>query len=185
MTKQGPKRALHHLKHPKLNVIFSSFFSTFSVFNDKSDPVTGFILHRKQDEKNNILLIITNGVSSMLGAVLGAWLSDKLGRNLAIMGSDLLYSIGWPLIMYSEEAFSATLFGYIVYAVALGISQISSLLLIAETCPYSIRGRMTSVMGILMAFGTFASFFLSKTKVNSVYILIKKKVLLFILLFGI
>ena len=101
----------------------------------------------------------------MAGAAIAALMSDLVGRKIALILADFLLAIGWSIIIFTENS-KLALTGLIVTGLAIGFTSMASAMFTSETSPPHIRGRVTSLMGILTSFGLLISYLITNSTVS-------------------
>ncbi|KAI3858876.1 hypothetical protein MKX03_006945 [Papaver bracteatum] len=95
-------------------------------------------------------LVIMAIVGAMIGAAVGAWTSDTLGRKLSIMIADVLIFLN-ALLLISRHS----VVGTVGIRFGVGMASMISPIYIAEASPARIRGSLVSTYGFLIALGQF------------------------------
>ncbi|MCL7025098.1 hypothetical protein MKW94_015259 [Papaver nudicaule] len=99
-------------------------------------------------------LVVMSIVGAMVGAAVGAWTSDMLGRKFSIMMADVLISLGALLASnFSPQSFIVV--GTIGIGFGVGMASMISPIYIAEASPARIRSSLVSTYGFLIALGQF------------------------------
>lgn len=97
---------------------------------------------------------------AIIGAGVGGWLNDKIGRKPTIIIADILFFIG-ALIMASAPAPWMIILGRIFVGLGVGMASMTSPLYISETSPTRIRGALVSTNGLLITGGQFLSYLIN------------------------
>ncbi|OXG99960.1 MFS transporter, SP family, solute carrier family 2 (myo-inositol transporter), member 13 [Cryptococcus neoformans] len=98
--------------------------------------------------------IITAGttIGAIFGsAILGGW-GDRLGRKMAILISDVFFTIGAVLIA-SSYSVPQMIVGRIILGIGVGGAAVIAPLFITETAPTAVRGRCIGVNAFFIPFG--------------------------------
>ncbi|KIR27130.1 MFS transporter, SP family, solute carrier family 2 (myo-inositol transporter), member 13 [Cryptococcus deuterogattii LA55] len=98
--------------------------------------------------------IITAGttIGAIFGsAILGGW-GDRLGRKMAILISDVFFTVGAVLIA-SSYSVAQIIVGRIVLGIGVGGAAVIAPLFITETAPTAVRGRCIGVNAFFIPFG--------------------------------
>ncbi|OWZ74777.1 MFS transporter, SP family, solute carrier family 2 (myo-inositol transporter), member 13 [Cryptococcus neoformans var. grubii Br795] len=98
--------------------------------------------------------IITAGttIGAIFGsAILGGW-GDRLGRKMAILISDVFFTVG-AVIIASSYSVPQIIVGRIVLGVGVGGAAVIAPLFITETAPTAVRGRCIGVNAFFIPFG--------------------------------
>ena len=99
---------------------------------------------------------------TVLGALIGAWPADRLGRKPTLLWVGILYAVSAVGSGLAWDATSLTIARFIG-GVGIGISTVTAPMYIAEISPPAYRGRLTGlfqfniVFGILVAFASNAA----------------------------
>jgi sugar porter (SP) family MFS transporter len=99
---------------------------------------------------------------TVLGALMGAWPADRLGRKPTLLWVGILYTVSAVGSGLAWDATSLTIARFIG-GVGIGISTVTAPMYIAEISPPAYRGRLTGlfqfniVFGILVAFASNAA----------------------------
>jgi sugar porter (SP) family MFS transporter len=98
---------------------------------------------------------------TVLGALIGAWPADRLGRKPTLLWTGVLYTVSGILSAYAWGPYSLIIARFIG-GVGIGVSTVVAPMYITEIAPPAYRGRLTGlfqfniVFGILMAFASNA-----------------------------
>mmetsp|Transcript_18961 Transcript_18961/g.28093 ORF Transcript_18961/g.28093 Transcript_18961/m.28093 type:complete len:543 (-) Transcript_18961:4614-6242(-) len=112
-----------------------------------------FMLSEKQQELVVGILYLGGG----LGASIGGFLCDTMGRKTSIMITDIMFVIG-AIIMFFSTNFYQLLIGRVVVGFAIAVSGIADVAYLHEIAPQNWRGSIVSVnescisLGFLLAF---------------------------------
>jgi inositol transporter-like SP family MFS transporter len=94
----------------------------------------------------------SNAISAGVGALIGGWLCDRLGRKRIYQWDLLVYAFGLLWIIFAQAPWMLV-FGYILAGLAVGADVPASWTLIAETAPAKARGRLAGVAQVLWMLG--------------------------------
>lgn len=94
----------------------------------------------------------SNAISAALGALLGGFVCDKLGRKFVYMYDLLVYMVGMALIVCAVN-FPMLLIGYIIVGLSVGAGVTASWTLIAEQAPAKDRARHCGAAQVAWALG--------------------------------
>ncbi|KMT04184.1 hypothetical protein BVRB_8g184790 [Beta vulgaris subsp. vulgaris] len=97
---------------------------------------------------------------AIVGAGLGGWLNDKIGRKPTIIIADVLFFIG-AIIMALAPVPWVIILGRIFVGLGVGMASMTSPLYISETSPTRIRGALVSTNGLLITGGQFLSYLIN------------------------
>ncbi|KAI3907354.1 hypothetical protein MKW98_010704 [Papaver atlanticum] len=101
-----------------------------------------FVLHEN--------LVIMAIVGAMIGAAIGAWTSDVLGRKPSIMVADVLIFLNAFLLISRHSVVGTVGIGF-----GVGMASMISPIYIAEASPARVRGSLVSTYGFLIMLGQF------------------------------
>jgi inositol transporter-like SP family MFS transporter len=87
-----------------------------------------------------------------VGALIGGWLCDRLGRKRIYQWDLLVYAFGLLWIIFAQAPWMLV-FGYVLAGLAVGADVPASWTLIAETAPARARGRLAGVAQVLWMLG--------------------------------
>ena len=129
--------------------------------------ISGALLYIRDDFKSvdkhtwlQELIVSTSVAAAIIGAAIGAWMNDSLGRKKAILTADVLFFIG-SLVMAVAPFPSIVVIGRILVGLGVGMTSMTSPLYISETSPAQIRGALISMNGFLLTFGQFLSYLIN------------------------
>ena len=107
---------------------------------------------------------------AIIGAAIGGWLNDRLGRKMSILIADFLFFVG-AIIIEIAPAPWVIILGRIFVGFGVGMASMTSPLYISEASPARIRGALVSTNGLLITGGQFFSYLinLAFTKVLFLY----------------
>ena len=98
---------------------------------------------------------------TVLGALIGAWPADRLGRKPTLLWTGVLYTVSGIWAAYAWGPYSLIIARFIG-GVGIGVSTVVAPMYITEIAPPAYRGRLTGlfqfniVFGIVMAFASNA-----------------------------
>ena len=129
--------------------------------------ISGALLYIRDDFKSvdkhtwlQELIVSTSVAAAIIGAAIGAWMNDSLGRKKAILTADVLFFVG-SLVMAVAPFPSIVVTGRILVGLGVGMTSMTSPLYISETSPAQIRGALISMNGFLLTFGQFLSYLIN------------------------
>lgn len=93
-----------------------------------------------------------NAIGAGVGAMIGGWLCDKLGRKRIYQYDMLVYAFGMTILVFAIAPWMIVL-GFIIVGLAVGADIPASWSLIAEEAPDKRRGRHSGVAQILWNLG--------------------------------
>ncbi|MCB2076809.1 MAG: MFS transporter [Novosphingobium sp.] len=101
-----------------------------------------------------------NAIGAGIGAVIGGWLCDKLGRKRIYQYDMLVYALGMTVLVFAVAPWMIVL-GFIIVGLAVGADIPASWSLIAEEAPDNSRGKHSGVAQILWNLGPVVVLLLS------------------------
>ena len=89
---------------------------------------------------------------TVVGALLGGWPTDRLGRKLTLLGIGVLYIVSavWSSVATDIYAFIAA---RLIGGLGIGISTVAAPLYISEIAPARYRGRLAGMFQFNIVFG--------------------------------
>lgn len=93
-----------------------------------------------------------NAIGAGIGAVVGGWLCDKLGRKRIYQYDMLVYAAGMTVLVFAIAPWMIVL-GFVIVGLAVGADIPASWSLIAEEAPDERRGKHSGVAQILWNLG--------------------------------
>lgn len=97
---------------------------------------------------------------AIIGAAIGGWANDRLGRRTAILVADFLFFVG-AVIMASAPNPGLLIVGRVFVGLGVGMASMTSPLYISEASPAGIRGALVSTNGFLITGGQFLSYLIN------------------------
>ncbi|KAM1915951.1 hypothetical protein ACFX13_035742 [Malus domestica] len=94
---------------------------------------------------------------AIIGAAIGGWMNDALGRKKSIIAADFVFFIG-AIVMVVAPAPWVIIIGRILVDFGVGMASMTSPLYISEASPARIRGALVSTNGFLITGGQFLSY---------------------------
>jgi MFS transporter, SP family, inositol transporter len=94
----------------------------------------------------------SNAISAGVGALIGGWLCDRLGRKRIYQWDLLVYAFGLLWIIFAQSPWMLVT-GYVLAGLAVGADVPASWTLIAETAPAKARGKLAGVAQVLWMMG--------------------------------
>jgi len=101
-----------------------------------------------------------NAIGAGLGALLGGWLCDRVGRKKIYQWDMLIYAAGMSLLVFAAAPWMIVL-GFTIVGFAVGADIPASWSLIAEQAPDKRRGRHSGVAQVLWYLGPVVVLLLS------------------------
>ncbi|QQN74346.1 MFS transporter [Croceicoccus sp. YJ47] len=93
-----------------------------------------------------------NAIGAGVGAMIGGWLCDRLGRKRIYQYDMLVYALGMSILVFAVAPWMIVL-GFIIVGLAVGADIPASWSLIAEEAPDTRRGKHSGVAQILWNLG--------------------------------
>lgn len=93
-----------------------------------------------------------NAISAGIGALIGGWLCDKVGRKKIYQWDMLVYSVGMCLLVFAVAPWMIIV-GFVIVGLAVGADIPASWSLIAEQAPDGERGKHSGVAQVLWYLG--------------------------------
>jgi SP family myo-inositol transporter-like MFS transporter 13 len=85
---------------------------------------------------------------AIIGASVGGWMNDKLGRKITIIFADILFFAG-SVIMAASPNPTVLLVGRVFVGLGIGMASMTSPLYISEASPTRVRGALVSLNSFL------------------------------------
>ncbi|GAB2224729.1 hypothetical protein Drorol1_Dr00005499 [Drosera rotundifolia] len=137
------------------------------LFGYDTGVISGALLYIRDDfeevDKKTWLqetIVATAVAGATIGAGVGGWLNDRLGRKPTILIADILFFIG-ALIMAVAPNPSVIILGRVFVGLGVGMASMTSPLYISETSPARIRGALVSTNGLLITGGQFLAYLIN------------------------
>lgn len=111
-------------------------------------------------EVGTLAAIGPNAIGCAVGAILGGWLGDKLGRKRIYQYDLLVYALGILCVALAVNR-EMLFFGTIVIGLAVGADVPTSLALVGELAPARARGRLLGFTQVAWCLGPVIVFVLS------------------------
>ncbi len=102
-------------------------------------------------------------IGAILGAILGGYSADRLGRKRSIIGGSVLFIVG-TLVVIASQGLPVFVVGRILIGIAIGLASFIVPMYISELAPERIRGSLVSLnqlfvtLGILVSYGVDSFF---------------------------
>ncbi|KAF7803841.1 inositol transporter 4 [Senna tora] len=129
--------------------------------------ISGALLYIRDDfqEVDKKIWLQENIVSvaiaaAIMGAALGGWMTDKLGRKKSILVADVVFIIG-ALVMALAPSPLIIILGRIFVGLGVGMASMTAPLYISEASPANIRGALVSTNAFLITLGQFLSYLIN------------------------
>lgn len=99
-------------------------------------------------------------LGALVGAFMGGYLADRLGRKWTIMLTAVLFILGsW--ITAESHSYFILLFGRVVSGIAVGVISVTAPLYLAEIAPPNHRGGIVSAYQLAITFGILGAYFIN------------------------
>lgn len=93
-----------------------------------------------------------NAISAGVGALVGGWLCDRIGRKKIYQWDMLVYAAGMSLLVFGNSPWTIVV-GFVIVGLAVGADIPASWSLIAEHAPTGARGKHSGVAQVLWFLG--------------------------------
>lgn len=93
-----------------------------------------------------------NAISAGVGALVGGWLCDRVGRKKIYQWDMLVYAFGMSLLVFGNSP-TTLVIGFLIVGLAVGADIPASWSLIAEHAPTGARGKHSGVAQVLWFLG--------------------------------
>lgn len=134
------------------------------LFGYDTGVISGALLYIRDEfkvvDKNTPLqeaIVSTAVAGAIIGAAVGGWLNDRIGRKKTILFADILFLLG-AILMASAQSPSVLIVGRVFVGFGVGMASMTSPLYISEASPTKIRGALVSTNGFLITGGQFLSY---------------------------
>lgn len=147
------------------------------LFGYDTGVISGALLYIRDDFEsvdNNTWLqemIVSMAVgAAIVGAAIGAWMNDSLGRKKSILTADVLFFLG-AVVMAAAPAPWVIVIGRLFVGLGVGMASMTAPLYISESSPARIRGALVGMNGLLITFGQFLSYLINLgfTQINGTW----------------
>ncbi|WP_202393025.1 MFS transporter [Alteraurantiacibacter buctensis] len=101
-----------------------------------------------------------NAIGAGVGALIGGWLCDKLGRKRIYQWDMLVYALGMAMLVFAVAPWMIVI-GFLIVGLAVGADIPASWSLIAEEAPDTRRGKHSGVAQVLWYLGPVVVLLLS------------------------
>lgn len=113
------------------------------------------IFHLSIAEQGVLVSIIL--LAALVGALMGGYLADRLGRKWTIMLTAVLFILGsW--ITAEAHSYFMLLFGRLVSGIAVGVISVAAPLYLAEIAPPKSRGAIVSAYQLFITLGILGAY---------------------------
>lgn len=106
-----------------------------------------------------------NAIGAGVGALIGGWLCDKLGRKKIYQWDMLIYAVGMSMLVFAVAPWMIVT-GFLIVGLAVGADIPASWSLIAEQAPDTRRGKHSGVAQVLWYLGPVVVLLLSLALTN-------------------
>lgn len=129
--------------------------------------ISGALLYIREDfdevDKKTWLqeTIVSMAVAgAIIGAAIGGWMNDALGRKKSILIADVVFFVG-SIVMGVAPVPWVIIIGRIIVGLGVGMASMTAPLYISEVSPHRIRGALVSTNGLLITGGQFLSYLIN------------------------
>ncbi|CAI0551356.1 unnamed protein product [Linum tenue] len=137
------------------------------LFGYDTGVISGALLYIRDDfsqvDRHTLLqetIVAMAVVGAIMGAGIGGWVNDRLGRRSALLVADFLFFVG-AVIMAASPGPAVLITGRAFVGLGVGMASMTSPLYISEASPAKIRGALVSTNNLLITFGQFLSYLLN------------------------
>ncbi|CAL1385981.1 unnamed protein product [Linum trigynum] len=137
------------------------------LFGYDTGVISGALLYMREDfesiDKKTWLqeTIVSMAVAgAIVGAALGGFLSDSLGRRKSILGADIVFFAG-AIVMAAAPNPWIIIIGRLLVGLGVGMASMTAPLYISEASPARIRGALVSTNGLLITGGQFMAYLIN------------------------
>ncbi|KAJ8642164.1 hypothetical protein MRB53_018858 [Persea americana] len=136
------------------------------LFGYDTGVISGALLYIRDDfksvDRNTVLqdIVSTAVAGAIIGAAIGGWMNDRLGRRTSLLVADFLFFVG-AVVMASAPSPSVLIVGRAFVGLGVGMASMTSPLYISEASPAKIRGALVSTNGFLVTVGQFLSYLIN------------------------
>ncbi|CAN1260055.1 Inositol transporter 4 [Linum perenne] len=134
------------------------------LFGYDTGVISGALLYIREDfesvDKKTWLqeTIVSMAVAgAIVGAAVGGFISDSLGRKKSILGADFVFFAG-AIVMAAAPAPWVIVVGRLLIGLGVGMASMTAPLYISEASPARIRGALVSTNGFLITGGQFLAY---------------------------
>lgn len=106
-----------------------------------------------------------NAISAGVGALIGGWLCDKVGRKKIYQYDMIVYAVGMALLVFASAPWMIVV-GFVIVGLAVGADIPASWSLIAEQAPDGERGKHSGVAQVLWYLGPVVVLLMSLALTN-------------------
>ncbi|KAL3419260.1 sugar transporter [Phlyctema vagabunda] len=120
---------------------------------------TGFENTKNAQVASNVVSLLTAGC--FFGAIAAAFLNERYGRRLALMGFSVVFLIGAAIQTSASHSLGQIYAGRVI--AGLGVGGMSSItpIFVAENCPPAVRGRITGLFQEFLVIGSTFAYWLN------------------------
>ncbi|KAL6197831.1 hypothetical protein ACLB2K_027624 [Fragaria x ananassa] len=137
------------------------------LFGYDTGVISGALLYIREDfdevDKKTWLqeTIVSMAVAgAIIGAAIGGWMNDALGRKKSILIADVVFFVG-AIVMAAAPVPWVIIIGRIIVGLGVGMATMTAPLYISEASPHRIRGALVSTNGLLITGGQFLSYLIN------------------------
>ncbi|CAN6640995.1 hexose transporter Hxt15p [Trichomonascus vanleenenianus] len=126
-------------------VTLPSFQKDFGINEDNAAVLSG-----------NVVAALQAGC--FFGVIAMAFITDKLGRRLALIACGVVFNIGAVIQTVAKGKLGLFYVGRVISGLAVGSASMLTPLMIGESSPKEIRGKLLTVYGCMLFFGIAISY---------------------------
>ncbi|XP_043701300.1 probable inositol transporter 2 [Telopea speciosissima] len=137
------------------------------LFGYDTGVISGALLYIRDDFKSvdrlTVLqesIVSTAVAGAIIGAAIGGWMNDRLGRRISLMVADFLFFVG-AVVMASAPNPGLLILGRVFVGLGVGMASMTAPLYISEASPPKVRGALVSTNGFLITGGQFLSYLIN------------------------
>ncbi|RWR85845.1 putative inositol transporter 2 [Cinnamomum micranthum f. kanehirae] len=137
------------------------------LFGYDTGVISGALLYIRDDfksvDKRTVLQesIVSMAVAgAIVGAAVGGWMNDRLGRRTSLLIADFLFFVG-AVVMASAPNPALLITGRVFVGFGVGMASMTAPLYISEASPARIRGALVSTNGFFITGGQFLSYLIN------------------------
>lgn len=154
---------------PSKLVILLTFASSISgfMFGYDTGYISGALVSVGTDLSNKILTngekeLITSATSlgALIGAIVGGFLANLLGRRWVLLGSNVIFVVG-TIIQLAARHVWTMIVGRFVLGWGVGIASLIAPLMLSELAPSRYRGRLIVTNGMFITGGQLVAYFIN------------------------
>lgn len=103
------------------------------------------------------MVVATMVAGALSGSVVAGYLTDRLGRWLTIVLTDLTFIVA-GFVLFAAQTPGSIFVGRFIVGIAISVSAVADVSYLAEVAPEAFRGGMVSCNELAISFGMLAAF---------------------------